>query len=118
LFGEGYHELLSNALIFVETSGVGGTHPALLEAMAAGNCVVVHDTPENLETVGDAGLSYDGKAGGASLAAILRELLAEPARIMALREAAVERVACSYSWERVTDAYEALFRRLLGNAQG
>ncbi|NLE77840.1 MAG: glycosyltransferase family 1 protein, partial [Chloroflexi bacterium] len=38
VFGEGYHELLSNALIFVETSGVGGTHPALLEAMGVGNC--------------------------------------------------------------------------------
>jgi len=117
VFGEGYHELLSNALIFVETSGVGGTHPALLEAMAVGNCVVVHNTPENLETVGDAGLSYDGRVGGASLAEVLRDLLASPARIMALREAAAERVACHYSWERVTDAYEALFRRLLGEAQ-
>src|SRR5262245_9810199 len=34
LFGEGYRELLSNALAFVESSEVGGTHPALLEAMA------------------------------------------------------------------------------------
>ncbi len=32
LFGKGYHELGTNARIFVETSGVGGTHPALVEA--------------------------------------------------------------------------------------
>ena len=55
VFGEGYRELLSNAYCFVATSEVGGTHPALLEAMAAGAAVVVNDTPENLETLGDAG---------------------------------------------------------------
>lgn len=113
LFGEGYQELLSNALIFVETSGVGGTHPALLEAMSVGNCVVVHNTPENLETLGDAGLSYDGTVGGESLAQILRELVASPEKVAAFRQAAAERVAAHYSWERVTDAYEALFHGLL-----
>src|SRR5262249_20520041 len=58
LFGEGYRELLSSAYCFAETSEVGGTHPALLEAMAAGAAVVVNDTPENLETIGEAGQSY------------------------------------------------------------
>jgi glycosyltransferase involved in cell wall biosynthesis len=51
LFGEGYEELSSHAYVFVESSGVGGTHPALLEAMALGNCVVVNGTWENLETI-------------------------------------------------------------------
>lgn len=45
VFGKGYHELGSNAFIFVETSGVGGTHPALVEAMAFGNCVITYNTP-------------------------------------------------------------------------
>lgn len=44
VFGKGYLELGSNACIFVETSGVGGTHPALVEAMAFRNCVVVYVT--------------------------------------------------------------------------
>jgi len=113
LFGEGYQELLSNALIFVETSGVGGTHPALLEAMAVGNCVVAHNTPENLETMGEAGLGYDGKVGAESLAQVLQELIESPEKIAAFRQAAAERVARHYSWEHVTDDYEALFRRLL-----
>src|SRR5262249_49567779 len=63
VFGQGYQELGSNAAIFVETSSVGGTHPALVEAMAFGNCVVVNGTPENLETIDGAGLAYDGKRG-------------------------------------------------------
>lgn len=113
VFGEGYWELCSNAYVFVETSGVGGTHPALVEAMSAGNCVVTHDTPENLETVGDSGLWYDGRAGAASLARVLRTLLDAPPLVAAYRQRAAERAAAVYSWEAVTDAYEALFRRLV-----
>ena len=92
VFGEGYRELLSNAYCFVETSEVGGTHPALLEAMAAGAAVVVNDTPENLETIGDAGQSYDGGIGAPSLRAALERLLKDPALVAALGRRALERV--------------------------
>ena len=37
---------------------MGGTHPALVEAMGYGNCVLVNDTPENREVAGDAGLYF------------------------------------------------------------
>lgn len=109
VFGKGYHELGSNAHLFVETSGVGGTHPALVEAMAFGNCVIVHDTPENLETIADAGLSYDGRAGADSLRSVLRALLQRPDEIAAYRRRAQQRAQTHYSWEAVTDAYERLF---------
>jgi glycosyltransferase involved in cell wall biosynthesis len=109
VFGEGYYELGSNAGIFVETSGVGGTHPALVEAMAFGNCVVVHNTAENLETIGDAGFAYDGKAGAGSLRQMLRDLLRQPALVEEYRQRARKRAQSCYSWEAVTDAYERLF---------
>jgi glycosyltransferase involved in cell wall biosynthesis len=112
VFGEGYHELGSNALIFVETSGVGGTHPALLEAMAFGNCVIVNDTPENLETIGDAGFSYEGSRGADSLRQVLQGLLSNPATVDTYREHAVRRVQRYYTWEAITDAYEHLFYQL------
>lgn len=114
LFGEGYRELLSNAYAFVETSEVGGTHPALLEAMAAGRCVVVNDTPENLEAVGDAGLGYDGTVGGPSLRGVLETLLKDPALVAGQARRGLERVRRHYSWEGVADSYERLFRELLG----
>ena len=113
LFGEGYWELSSHAYAFVETSGVGGTHPALVEAMNFGNCVVVHNTPENLETVDAAGLWYDGQAGAASLAPVLRTLLDAPPLVKLYRQAAAQRATTVYSWEAVTDAYEALFEQVL-----
>ena len=112
LFGTAYRELGSNARIFVETSGVGGTHPALLEAMALGNCVVAHDTPENRETLGDAGFIYDGRAGGAALRDVLRKLLADPDLVREYRARARCRARTHYSWEAVTDAYERLCHEL------
>jgi len=117
LFGEGYRELAGNAYCVVETSEVGGTHPALLEAMAFGRCVVVNDTPENLETVGDAGFSYEGSRGAPSLREILERLLKDPAIAQESAGRARERVREHYSWESVTDAYERLFHELLREAR-
>lgn len=116
VFGQGYHELGSNARIFVETSGVGGTHPALVEAMAHGACVIANDTPENLETIGTAGFGYQGRLGAASLRPLLARLLAEPYTVDAYRTHARERATTVYTWERVTDAYEALFFKVVGRS--
>ena len=38
VFGDGYAELQSNALAYVQATEVGGTHPALVEAMGRGAC--------------------------------------------------------------------------------
>ena len=116
LFGKGYHELGSNARIFVETSGVGGTHPALVEAMAFGNCVITHNTAENLETIGEAGFSYDGKAGAQDLQRVLARLLAEPELVAEYARRAKQRADTVYTWDSVTDAYERLFYSLRNEA--
>lgn len=112
VFGKGYHEFGSHAPIFVESSGVGGTHPALIEAMNFGNCVIVYNTAENLETIGDAGLSYDGKVGAESLREVLQDLLDNPDKVTHYRQAASQRAQAYYTWESVTDAYERLFFEL------
>ena len=112
VFGQGYYELGSNAYLFAETSGVGGTHPALLEAMAFGSCVVVYNTPENRETIGDAGFAYDGSVGAESLRQVLRRLLSQPELVGEYRQRARRRVQTYYTWEAVTDAYERLFYQL------
>ncbi len=114
VFGKGYHELGSNAAIFVETSEVGGTHPALVEAMAFGNCVIVNNTPENLETIGDAGFSYDGKVGAPALQEVLQRLLDAPDVVAEYGERAQQYARTHYTWDAVTDDYEQLFRDTLG----
>jgi len=111
-FGPCYEEISSHAYIFVETSQVGGTHPALLEAMAFGSCVVVNDMAENLETIGDAGVAYQGRQGGEALRRTLQHLLDHPDIVEEYRLRARERVRRHYSWDAVTDAYERLFYEL------
>jgi len=112
VFGDGYHELGSNARIYAFASGVGGTHPALLEAMAFGNCVVVNDMAANMETIGDAGLPYAGDKGATDLARVMAQAIADPALVEEYRKRAAHRAKTVYSWDVVTDQYERLFAQL------
>jgi glycosyltransferase involved in cell wall biosynthesis len=108
VFGDGYRELARNAAIFVVPTEAGSTHPVIVEAMAAGNCVVVNDHRPNVETIGDAGVSYHGPEGAAGLRRVLAELLDDPARVERYRELAGARARAEYSWDAVTDAFEKL----------
>jgi glycosyltransferase involved in cell wall biosynthesis len=110
-FGGAFRELSFHCFIFAIPTEVGGTHPVILDAMAAGACVVVNDHPPNLESIGDAGVSFSGKKGAADLREKIKALIASPERARELGERARERVRKVYSWERVTDLYEGLCRR-------
>ena len=107
IYAEGYRALLSNAAAYVHATEVGGTHPALVEAMGFGRPVLVHATPENREVAGDAALWWDARDPG-SLARILAALLPDAARRAALGAAARARANALYRWDDVTTAYEAL----------
>ena len=107
LYGEPYRELLANAAVYVHATEVGGTHPALLEAMGFGRPLVVHDTPENREAAGEAALYVDARRTE-SLAAGLTALLSDPAAREKSGRAARARARSLYRWDAVTDAYEAL----------
>jgi glycosyltransferase involved in cell wall biosynthesis len=111
VFGRGYWELQRNAYAFCAPTEVGGTHPVILEALAAGNCVIVNDHAPNVETVGDAGLTFSGREGVPSLAAQLERILDQPDVVDTYRERARER-ARRYDWDAVTDEYEALLERV------
>ena len=111
IYGRGYHELTSHCFAYVHATEVGGTHPALIEAMGRGSLVLYLDTPENAEVAGGAGLPFT--AG--DLAARMREALAmEEGEREEWRRRAVERVAERYSWDAVTDQYEKLLLGLMG----
>jgi glycosyltransferase involved in cell wall biosynthesis len=114
VFGDGYWELNSNAYAYAFTSAASGTHPALLEAMACGNCVVAQAAPTNLETGGDAVILYDGQLGGADLARQLQRIIDAPELARDYGERAARRIATCFNWDRITDQYEALFAQLLG----
>ena len=110
LFGEDYRQISVNCRYFVLPAGIDGTRPVLLDQMAFGNCVVVRDTPANMEVIGSSGASFSDADDVESLANVLRRLDADDAEVERLRDAALDRVRETYSWERVTDQYESLFR--------
>jgi glycosyltransferase involved in cell wall biosynthesis len=113
VYGKGYRELSANAYCFVETSSASGTHPALLEAMGYGNCVISNDTLENLETMGKAGFSYNGRTGADSLRPLLQQLINNPGIVEERRKLSAAHVQQHYSWDAITDHYLALFEKVL-----
>jgi glycosyltransferase involved in cell wall biosynthesis len=112
VFGRGYWELQHHAYLFCAPTEVGGTRPVILEAMAAGNCVLVNDHAPNPETVGEAGVYFSGRAGVDDLNRQLERLLDDPGLVTQYRLRALER-SRRYSWEAVTDQYEHLLEAVL-----
>lgn len=111
-FGDDYHALQANALAYVQATEVGGTHPALIEAMGHGNAILAHDVPEHREVLGDAG-EYFARGDSDDLSRKLASLLGDPSRIAALRETAARRVRERYSWDAVTTEYERYFEEIV-----
>ena len=111
VFGQDYRALQQNAYCYVHATEVGGTHPALLEAMGYGNCVLTLATPENIEVVGDAGVPY---ADEYDLAEKLQRVLRDGSLVQSYRHRAQARIRTHYDWDRVVDQYEQLFARMCG----
>ncbi len=108
IYGAGYHELLSHCLAYVHATEVGGTHPALIEAMGRGAVVLYLNTPENAEVAGEAGIAFESANLKQKLEDVLRMSSEERT---AWSRRAMERVRERYSWDAVTDQYEALLVR-------
>ncbi|HSM15355.1 MAG TPA: glycosyltransferase, partial [Thermoanaerobaculia bacterium] len=113
IYGRGYRQLLSHALAYVHATDVGGTHPALVEAMGYGNCCLVHDTPENRETAGAAALYFRADEP-ASLAAAIETVRRDPSELERLRAAALERARQRYDWDAIARTYAECLRRAAG----
>lgn len=117
IYGRGYRELLAGCFCYIHATEVGGTHPALIEAMGSGALVLTNDTDVNRDVVAEGGLLYPFNNAPA-LAALLREVWARPGKFESLRENAVRRVRKCYNWDTVVAQYEDLLYELVGPASG
>lgn len=109
IYGQGYRELGSHCFAYIHATEVGGTHPALIEAMGRGALTIYLDTPENAEVAGGAGIPFRHD----NLSQVLEDVLRMPETERELwRARAADRVRERYSWDAVTDAYEKLLTRL------
>jgi glycosyltransferase involved in cell wall biosynthesis len=111
-FGQDYHALQANCSLYIQATEVGGTHPALIEAMSYGNLIIANGTPENVEVLADAGLYYE-KNCFEQLTSAIDGVFTEEAELVhntALKEKAKIRASKCYCWEVVTDHYDQLFK--------
>jgi glycosyltransferase involved in cell wall biosynthesis len=117
VYGEGYAQLQQNAYLFVLPDEVGGTHPALVEAMGYGNCVLVNDTPSNLEVIGDSGIAYRGAGREADLQRKMQELLDAPELVDQYRIRARQRAQTYYRWEDVVQQHANLYQQIIAGGR-
>ena len=117
IYGRGYRELLTHCRCFVQATEVGGTHPALIEAMGAGCIVLVNHTPENAEVVADCGLLYAFN-DRSELATLLSQVGLDPGPYRVLGRRAQERIMRHYNWDQVVSEYEDACYSVLDNLAG
>lgn len=105
--------LWQHAGLYFHGHSVGGTNPALVQAMAAGAPVLARDTVYNREVLGEAGRFVDA-CPGEILTTVLKLMEADGDR-EAMCHANVARAADHYSWSAVCEAYELALRKLVRN---
>jgi len=111
--GSDLEEVLSNAALFVLPSELEGLSLALLDAMAAGVCVLTSDIPENREAIEGAGFTFR-RGDNADLERMLDVLVHNPElrRQAAVRERA--RVQEQYLWPEIARSIETAYYQVLG----
>jgi len=111
IYGEGYRQLLFNCRAYIHATEVGGTHPALVEAMGAGRPVLYYDTPENREVADGAGrrFRFDGDT---SLENMIEALIDDEAQLREMGRESSSRVEDRYRWADVADRYEEVLEDL------
>ena len=111
--GRDLEELLSNAALFVLPSDLEGLSLALLDAMAAGVCVLTSDIPDNKEVVEGAGYTFK-RGDQVDLERALDLLIHDPElrRHAAARER--ERIQGQYLWPAIARLIEATYYSVLG----
>lgn len=110
--GEDLDELLSNAAVFVLPSDLEGLSLALLDAMAAGVCVLTSDIPENREVVEGAGFTF--KHGDETdLARVLDLLVRNPELRRQMAVKGEKQIQQQYLWPDIARAIESAYYTVL-----
>lgn len=101
-------ELWANAAVYIHGHSVGGTNPALLQALGAGAAVLALDTPFNYEVLASSEQLYPRDA--AALAVRIRKVVGDDSLRHEWSGRGRRIIQERYLWEPVIDAYEeALF---------
>jgi glycosyltransferase involved in cell wall biosynthesis len=111
-FGDSYRALQSECLCYIQATEVGGTHPALIGAMAYGSAIIANGVPEHFEVLGGAGLYYP-KNDFQRLGELMSYLVSSPNRVAGFGEQAKKRAERLFHWDDITESYEQICSKLL-----
>lgn len=106
-------ELHCNCFAYLHGHSVGGTNPSLLKAMGYGNCIAALDTPFSREVLADTGQFFSKDP--ADLARLLVRFEEDPCLVSKLRGMGPDRITAEYTWPKITDQYDSLFRRVVSD---
>lgn len=113
IYGNGYSELLHNSYCFIHSSEVGGTHPALVEAMGAKKAVLLLYNKQNFEVASDLAFYFKNIEELKNLIEWSEE---NPEKIFEAGKALGKRAEEEYSWSKVLLEYKNIFSGFLKNA--
>jgi glycosyltransferase involved in cell wall biosynthesis len=111
--GSDLEELVGNAALFVLPSDLEGLSLALLDAMAAGVCVLTSDIPENNEVVEGVGFTFRRGDEG-DLQRMLDLLVHNPELRRQAAARGRERIQRQYRWPEIALAIEKAYYDVLG----
>lgn len=111
--GADLEELLSHAALFVLPSEIEGLSLALLDAMAAGVCVLTSDIPENNEVVEDAGFTFH-RGDQADLERMLDLLVHNSELRCQFAALGRERIQSQFLWPAIARSIEKAYYKVLG----
>jgi len=112
VFGEALEELWSHAYLVVQPSTMEGLSIALLEALSYGRCVLISDIPENMEVAEEVSVSFRSKDVD-DLHRKLEDLIRHPETVRRHEALARRHIEQHYSWDKVAEHTEAVYRELV-----
>jgi glycosyltransferase involved in cell wall biosynthesis len=112
VLGARFRALVQHADVFVLPSEIEGLSTGLLEAMSSRRCIVASALPENLEALGDTGLTFP-VGDVEQLAQALKTVLDDGPLREHMGDAAGARVSQLYDWDRSTQLLESIYEDVL-----
>jgi glycosyltransferase involved in cell wall biosynthesis len=106
--------LWGHAYLYIHGHSVGGTNPALLQAMGHGSAPIAYYSPFNREVLGIDSHLFDSSQ---SLAELWRAAINDPPRHEEWRKYCTNRVVGEYSWGRVCSAYLDVMTRAVAKGR-
>lgn len=107
---EEYNSLFSNAYVYILPSDLEGMPISLLEAMSFNNCCLVSNIPENLEVIGNAGVTFE--AGNiTSLREAIQKLIEDVNTVNRCKQVSAKYILDKYNWDKTADLTLEVYQR-------